>query len=311
MTIKTALVGIGKIARDQHIPSLAANPEFDLVAAVSRNAQLDGVANYATLDELLTDRPDVELVSLCMPPAARFEYATRAIAAGRHVMLEKPPGATLSECHELVRLAKAKGVCLFATWHSRSAAAVPAAKAWLADKQLRELTITWKEDVRRWHPGQGWIWQVGGLGVFDPGINALSILTEILPLSVHLTKSDLWFPENRQTPIAAKLEFAHPDGASVCAEFDWRQQGDQIWTFAAKTDAGELTLLDGGDKMQVDGLSHDIAKTAPLNGEYADLYAQMSRLVASGSSDVDLSPMTHVVDAFALGTRHVVEAFFD
>jgi D-galactose 1-dehydrogenase len=129
MVIKTALVGIGKIARDQHIPALAANPDFDLVAAVSRNAQIDGVANYATLDKLLTDQPDVELVSLCMPPAARFEYAASAIAAGRNVMLEKPPGATLSECHELVRLAKAKGVCLFATWHSRSAAAVSEAKA--------------------------------------------------------------------------------------------------------------------------------------------------------------------------------------
>jgi D-galactose 1-dehydrogenase len=311
MAIKTALVGIGKIARDQHIPSLAANPDFDLVAAVSRNAQLEGVDNYATLDELLAEQPNVELVSLCMPPAARFEYAASAIAAGRHVMLEKPPGATLSECHELVRLAKAKGVCLFATWHSRSAAAVPAAKAWLADKQLRELTIIWKEDVRRWHPGQDWIWQVGGLGVFDPGINALSILTEILPQAVHLTKSDLWFPENRQTPIAAKLEFAHPDGAAVQADFDWRQQGDQIWTINAKTDAGDLTLLNGGDKMLVDGMSHDIAKSAPLNGEYADLYAQMAHLVASGLSDVDLSPMTHVVDAFALGTRHVVEAFYD
>ncbi len=222
----------------------------------------------------------------------------------------------MSECHELVRLAKAKGVCLFATWHPSSAAAVPAAKAWLANKQLRELTIIWKEDVRRWHPDQDWTgldwtWQAGGLGVFDPGINALSILTEILPQLVHLTKSDLWFPENRQTPIAAKLESAHPDGASIRAEFDWRKKGDQIWTINAKTDDGDLLLLDGGERMQVNGVSHDIAKSAPLNGEYADLYAQMARLVFTGASDVDLSPMTHVVDAFALGTRHEAEAFFD
>ena len=33
----------------------------------------------------------------------------------------------------------------------------------------------------RWHPGQEWIWQAGGFGVFDPGINALSIVTRILP----------------------------------------------------------------------------------------------------------------------------------
>ena len=311
MSIKTALVGIGKIARDQHIPALAANVDFDLVAAVSRNAQIDGIANYTTLPEMLADQPDIELVSLCMPPAVRFDYAATAIAAGCHVMLEKPPGATLSECYELARLAKAKGVSLFATWHSRCAAAVPEAKAWLADKHLRDLTITWKEDVRRWHPGQDWIWQVGGLGVFDPGINALSILTEILPQAIHLTKSDLWYPANRQTPIAALLEFAHPDGATICADFDWRQQGDQIWTIRAETDAGVLTLLDGGAKMLVDGIPWNVAKGGPLGGEYTLLYAQMANLAATGTSDVDLSPMIHVVDAFALGTRHEVDAFFD
>ncbi len=90
MVIKTALVGIDKIARDQHIPTLAANLDFDPVAAVSRNAQIEGIANYATLGDLLTERPDIELVSLCMPPAARFSYAVRAIAAGRHVMLAPP-----------------------------------------------------------------------------------------------------------------------------------------------------------------------------------------------------------------------------
>ena len=41
--------------------------------------------------------------------------------------------------------------------------------------------IIWKEDVHHWHPGQRWIWEPGGFGVFDPGINALSVLTEILP----------------------------------------------------------------------------------------------------------------------------------
>jgi D-galactose 1-dehydrogenase len=43
------------------------------------------------------------------------------------------------------------------------------------------VNVIWREDVRVWHPGQDWIWQPGGLGVFDPGINALSIITHILP----------------------------------------------------------------------------------------------------------------------------------
>jgi D-galactose 1-dehydrogenase len=99
---------------------------------------------------------------------------------GRHVLLEKPPGATVGEVHALADLARRQGVTLFASWHSRHAPAVEPARAWLAGRKILGVTITWKEDVRVWHPGQKWIWQAGGLGVFDPGINALSILTHII-----------------------------------------------------------------------------------------------------------------------------------
>lgn len=307
MAIKTALVGIGKIARDQHIPALAGNADFDLVAGVSRNASIDGIASYATLEDVFAAQPDIDLVSLCMPPAARFEYAATAIAAGCHVMLEKPPGATLSECHELERLAKAKGISLFATWHSRYAAAVPGAKAWLADKVITSVAITWKEDVRRWHPGQDWIWQAGGMGVFDPGINALSILTEILPQQIFITAATLDFPSNCETPVAADITFRGPAGAKVTMVLDWLQKGPQTWDIAVETTDGPILLSNGGATMTAPGFTAD---DAPLEGEYAGLYARMATLIKEGQSDVDLSPMRHVADAFTIGKRRQVEAFY-
>lgn len=303
--MKIALVSIGKIARDQHIPAISASPDWELAAAVSRNATVDGVENFPTLEAMLAARPDIPVVSLCMPPAARFAPAAAAIAAGRHVMLEKPPGATLSECHELARLAAAAGVSLYATWHSRAAAQVQAAKAWLAGRRLRSARITWKEDVRRWHPGQEWIWEPGGLGVFDPGINALSILTEILPDAVHLTEATLDFPANRATPIAADLTFRHPGGAEVTAVFDWRQEGPQTWDIAVETDSGSMLLQNGGAKLSVDG--RPVADEP--DREYPRLYARMAELVARGASDADFAPMTHVADAFTLGRRREVAAF--
>ena len=168
MAFKIALAGIGKIARDQHIPALAASDDWELAATVSRHATVEGVQSYDDFSAMLAARPDIEVVSLCMPPVPRFDYARAAIAAGRHVMLEKPPGATLSECHALEAMARKAGVSIYATWHSREAAMVATAKAWLAGKRLESLVVTWKEDVRKWHPGQTWIWQAGGLGVFDP-----------------------------------------------------------------------------------------------------------------------------------------------
>ena len=72
--IGVALVGVGKIARDQHIPSIAANPAFRLVAAASRSAEVDGVANFGTLDELLADATGVDAVALCTPPQVRHAH---------------------------------------------------------------------------------------------------------------------------------------------------------------------------------------------------------------------------------------------
>jgi D-galactose 1-dehydrogenase len=171
-------------------------------------------------------------------------------------------------------LAADRGLTLYATWHSRMAKGVPGAKAWLAGKTVTRAHITWREDVRHWHPGQDWVFEPGGMGVFDPGINALSILTEILPQPVHLTGAELEFPENRQTPIAARLAFT----GGVTADFDWRQVGPQTWDIEVQTDAGTLTLRHGGNLLLIDGVKVDGGPEA----EYPALYARMAELVAKG-----------------------------
>ncbi len=305
MAEKVALVGIGKIAVDQHIPSINSDPQWELAATVSRNQSVVGVESYTDLDTLLKNRPDIKVISLAIPPQPRFEYAMAALKAGRHVMLEKPPGATLSECHKLEALARDAGVSLFATWHSRYAHGVAAAKEWLSTRAITGVQIVWKEDVRRWHPGQEWIWEAGGLGVFDPGINALSIFTEIMPQQAHLNSADLEFPENRDTPIAANLTFYYPGGAPVNAEFDWRHEGHQTWDIDVETNDGKLRLSNGGATLYI---NDDLVQEGP-DQEYSALYQRMAELVAYQKSDVDLSPMVHVADAFTLGRRIVVAPF--
>jgi D-galactose 1-dehydrogenase len=307
--MKVALVGIGKIALDQHVPAITQSPDWELAATVSRHGTVDGVVSFSNFATMLETRPDIRVISLCLPPVPRFDYAIQALKAGRHVMLEKPPGATLAECHTLEQVARSAGLTLYATWHSRHADMVPAAKAWLADKVLTKLHVTWKEDVRRWHPGQAWIWEPGGLGVFDPGINALSIVTEILPDDIHVTQAVLDVPGNCQTPIAAKIDFHHRAGAKVSADFDWRQDGDQIWEIEAVTASGTLRLCDGGAQMEINGQTS--GEAAPLAGEYPCLYSRMAGFVQRGGSEVDLRPMTLVTDALALGRRVTTDPFID
>lgn len=304
--IRIGLVGVGKIARDQHLPVLAASPDYALVAVASPHGGLDGVPSYATLEAMLAAHGDLDAVALCQPPQARFAAALAGIAAGRHVFLEKPPGATLAEAGLLVAAARDRGVSLFASWHSRYAPGVEPARRWLSGRRIRSVAIAWLEDVRHWHPGQDWIWDAGGMGVFDPGINALSIATHILP-PFFLTGATLSVPANRQAPIAADLHFADAAGTPIRARFDWRQTGPQTWDIRVETDDGPLVLSRGGAALSIAGRDRPL----PPEAEYRGLYDRFAALVRSGASDVDLNPLIHAADAFMRGERRTVEAFTD
>ncbi|WP_206956543.1 Gfo/Idh/MocA family protein [Trinickia acidisoli] len=305
--ISIALIGIGKIARDQHLPAIAADPRFDLVACASRNAKVDGVRNYPTLEALLEAEPGIEAVSLCAPPQPRFAQACTALAAGKHVMLEKPPGACLSEVRALEEMALTAGRTLFSSWHSRYALGVEAARTWLATQDLRAVHVRWKEDVRRWHPGQEWIWEPGGLGVFDPGINALSIITRILPREIALVSSTLSIPSNRQMPIAADLRLTDTAGVPVHVEFDWRHGPREQWEIEVRTADGAMLLSQGGNRLTID--DREVALGAVH--EYPALYSRWHDLIGRGECDVDVRPLSLVADAFLLGQRERVEAFVE
>ena len=308
-----AIIGVGKISQDQHLPVIAGNPDFKLEALVSqRGVREPGVPTYATPAELFAAEPDLDAVAVCTPPSVRHAIARQALDAGKHVLLEKPPAQTTRELDDLAAHAATLGRVLFTTWHSQYNAAVDAARARLAGKRLRNLHIEWKEDVRRWHPGQDWIWQAGGFGVFDPGINALSILSRIMPAPVFVAAAELVTPSNRDMPIAASLTFSSPGGAmagaALTAEFDWRQTGEQTWTIEIETEEGErLSLTHGGSKLLVGGR---LVVDEPM-AEYQGIYRRFADLLRRGESDVDAAPFGLVADAFLVGRRRVTDPFMD
>ena len=93
--INIGLVGLGKIARDAHLPAIAAHDGARLTAVASRNARAEDVAHYADLSSMLSGEPTLDAIILCQPPQVRFDAAVQALEAGKHVFLEKPPGITV------------------------------------------------------------------------------------------------------------------------------------------------------------------------------------------------------------------------
>jgi len=307
-TIRIGLVGLGKIAREQHIPSLMGDPRFQLVAAATTSgASPVAIPVHATLAEMIAATPDLQAVTLCTPPQERCALAREALDHGLHVMLEKPPGVSVGEVEDITGRARERHLSLFASWHSRAAPAVQQTRAWIAGRRVRKAVVTWKEDVRIWHPGQSWIWQPGGLGAFDAGINALSIITAVMPRPLFVTRAVLHVPVHRQAPIAAELALADGAGATIDVALDFRQPGEARWDIAIETDAGQLELRRGGAELHIDGRPVAV----PASQEYPRLYECFAGLIHAGGSDVDLAPLQLVADAFLVAHRVEVEPFED
>ena len=300
---RLALVGIGKIARDQHLPAIAANPRFELVATVSRSPHDEGVPAFESIDRLLASGIALDAVSIATPPVGRADIAAAAIDAGLDVMIEKPPGATLAEVAALDARAAAAGRTLFASWHSREAAGVDAARDWLADRRVTAISILWREDIRRWHPGQDWILGPGGFGVFDPAINALSIASAILPQPLIVRQAEFDVPEGRASPLAARVRMTSGN-APASADFDFLHQGEQQWDILVDTEGGRLALRQGGKLLEIGG-----ERSEGADAEYPRLYDRFATLIEARASDVDIAPLRLVADAFMLASRRAVDPF--
>lgn len=309
--MKLAIVGLGKIARDEHLPALAANRDFELVATVDpAGAAVGDTPAYRSLRELRDASIAVDAVSLCTPPQVRSELALESLAYGWHVFLEKPPAATLLQVDIIRKAAEAANLTLFGSWHARHAAGVEPARRWLGDRVIQWVEMTWREDARRWHAGQSWLWEAGGLGVFDPGINALSIVTHILPRPLTVEAADLDVPSNRQAPIAARLRLRDSAGVPLVADFDFRQQGPQTWEILIGTNAGDIRLSAGGAALAMPGDQAGSIQ-ADLGSEYRSLYKRFAELIGTRRSDLDDAPLRLVEEAFRCARRHPVAPYIE
>jgi predicted dehydrogenase len=115
--IRIAMIGCGRAARELHLPALARVPEIEVVAvAAPSRADVEdvrrrfGIARGATDYAELVDDDSIDAVCVATPTLAHAEPTLAALAAGKHVMVEKPLAVSLDECQRLVEAARGAGV---------------------------------------------------------------------------------------------------------------------------------------------------------------------------------------------------------
>ncbi|HEX6225281.1 MAG TPA: oxidoreductase [Chryseolinea sp.] len=110
--IKTALLSYGMSGEIFHAPLLAVNPAFELTMVLQRSSdkakqRYPQTKIVRTFDEVINDN-NIELVIINTPNDSHFDYATKALEAGKHIVVEKPFTVTTQDADNLISLAKKK-----------------------------------------------------------------------------------------------------------------------------------------------------------------------------------------------------------
>jgi len=127
MSIGVAIIGSGIFVKEEHLPAVKASSNLTLKAIYSRslksaqslgsNVDLysDDSGAGKTYHDLLL-RPDINAVILALPILAQPEFVEAALAAGKHVLSEKPIAGTVSAAQKLIQYYKSDAVQGNATW---------------------------------------------------------------------------------------------------------------------------------------------------------------------------------------------------
>ncbi len=114
--LRVGIVGCGWVAQQAHLPTMQQLSEVSAVAATDLDAaqlrlvtrQFGIMQAEPSLDALLAN-PMVEAVAVCVPVGSHVAVAKQALAAGKHVFVEKPLALSLAECDELIQAARSAG----------------------------------------------------------------------------------------------------------------------------------------------------------------------------------------------------------
>ena len=323
MLYNIVIVGYGEIARKAHTSAiLQRNGDCRIVALVdvrdreellpSIPQEIVHVPIYPTLQDAVNEHPECNVASICTPQQFTLDLAFEAIKLGLHVLLEKPPGDYRRLPLLLGEAIKKRDppLSVFTAYHSSAPPGLPHIQKWLQHWNEQEITsvkITWKENVKKWHPGQDWIATREGLGVLDILFNPLSLLVHVMTTSdgtdqIQLEEAHLNRPSNWESPISGTASMRAGE-VPIEAFFAWEyianaatNDPEEIWdivmTAKAKTDSANsstMAIKDGGAQVYIDGEKVTTESTADymIGPEYVNLYEIFVKLMNEGRSYID------------------------
>ncbi len=208
---KIAIVGIHGSISEVYLNVLASKElreKCEIVCGVDpkKNAVPFSFPVYKTWEEF-ENKHKVDAIIILTPPDTHYEMCMRALHYGAAVCIEKPPTLSSRECEELIEFANQRNQVLFFAWHAQYAFGAKTLQTALTGKKIVSINIEYREDVRDFRSPGTTNFKPGAL--WDSGINALSVLTYILPHhSFTISTVKLRDPSDKGVDTQANVSFS-------------------------------------------------------------------------------------------------------
>lgn len=308
--INLALIGLGSIgAIHAAVLERSTNKSgitLKAIADLKRIKGHSGIVYHQDYREVLQEK-DIVAISIATPPNTHYQIALDALEAGKNVLLEKPPTLSMAALEELTDIAIDKKLVLFTAFHACYHPEVALARQELKNKIVRRIEINYAEYVLNYHDPSGWIFDpkiAGGGVLMDSGINAMSIIREVLPeIEFQVKERSLLFSPHYKVETKARVNFAFGEGGQGILQMDWFHKGRETREVIFYTDdaryrvdivqnqlfKNDIPLLDRGNKERI---------ITDLYSEYTGVYEDFAKHLSMRKSLISEKELKFVLDVY-------------
>ncbi|MBO4765908.1 MAG: Gfo/Idh/MocA family oxidoreductase [Lachnospiraceae bacterium] len=321
--VKWGILGTANIARWATIPGMKKADNCELYAIAGRSpakaqsfAEQYGIAKaYGSYDELLAD-PLVQAVYIPLPNDLHLPWVTKALAAGKHVLCEKPLALNASEAREMYRTARENGVILMEAYAYLHSPYVESLKRDVASGIIGEVdyidtsfvTQGYTEDFRlHKEHGGGAMYDLGCycttmiLSLVDDEVASVNASAEFTDLGVDmLTTAQMRFKGGARAAFTVGMNlgissnsrfdrlYIHGSKGSIRSDVEYNQEGTLRYTIYAREGLADGTPA-GGITREVFALQN-----------YALEIEQLGRCILEGETP-------HITEEFSVKNAEVID----
>lgn len=213
-------VGLGRATRLYHLPALRRIPGAAIVGGVDASADQrtawetdTGTASYATLDELLEQRPDV--VVIATPPQLHADQCVEALRAGAHVFCEKPFTMTTAEADRVLATISETGRRVAINHQYREKPIFRVLRERIASGEFGRLAFCqmWQlMELAPWEEPTPWRAQMARRTLLEGGVHLVDLMIQTfgeLPEAVYARRSAGYHDDPGADPVQVlTLEFS-------------------------------------------------------------------------------------------------------